>query len=214
MSRNNSSHWQKLNTLPNSVIEKAIGERLNPMQYADTATYQYQMMCVSKTNTELSLIYFIIFPENIALKKPAYQSSTDEDDVTRNAAGSAVDGNLANNWEGGDPCSHTAEDPEAWLAVDLQGTYIHTRLCHIDQQEWRIWYSTNTNVCGSTYQSNLQASNTNRFSKNTTTACSHNTKVVVTLFIVHQHKRCGPPLHSLYSGLHSISSCVLNFEFK
>ena len=60
--------------------------------------------------------------ENIALKKPAYQSSTD-DNEPRNAAEKAVDGNLANNWGGGDPCSHTAEDPQAWWAVDLQDTY-------------------------------------------------------------------------------------------
>ena len=105
------------------MIEKYISEGLNPLQYDDTASYQYQMICVSKTDTELSLMHFIILPENIALNKPAYQSSTDDDDVTRNAAGSAVDGNLANNWEDGDLCSHTAEDPEAWWAVDLQGTY-------------------------------------------------------------------------------------------
>ena len=105
------------------MIEKYIDEGLHPLQYDDTASYQYQMICVSKTDTELSLMHFIIFPENIALKKPAYQSSTDDDDVTRNAAGSAVDGNLANNWECGDPCSNTATDPEAWWAVDLQSTY-------------------------------------------------------------------------------------------
>ena len=58
---------------------------------------------------------------NIALGKPAYQSST-EDPLDRSAAGGAVDGSLANGWFAGDHCQHTLKDDQAWWAVDL-GNY-------------------------------------------------------------------------------------------
>ena len=60
--------------------------------------------------------------ENIALGKPAYQSSTDNP-PGRCAAGGAVDGRLANDWSGGDQCAHTLSNQQAWWAVDLGQVY-------------------------------------------------------------------------------------------
>ena len=59
---------------------------------------------------------------NIALKKPAYQSSTDSP-VDKCEARFAVDGDRGTNWSQ-DPCSHTDNDPQAWWAVDLGQVYM------------------------------------------------------------------------------------------
>ena len=58
-----------------------------------------------------AIIHFDVFTisVNIAFGKPAYQSSTDNPQ-DKCAAGGAVDGSLANNWGGGDRCSHTLND--------------------------------------------------------------------------------------------------------
>ena len=67
--------------------------------------------------TYISVIYFPI-SVNIALNKQAYQSSTYTD--PQGAAEGAVDGNIANDWENGDHCSHTDKEMYAWWAVDLR----------------------------------------------------------------------------------------------
>ncbi len=53
---------------------------------------------------------------NLALNKPAYQSS---DYGSTALAGKAVDGNADSNWASGS-CTHTKKEQGAWWAVDLQ----------------------------------------------------------------------------------------------
>ena len=52
---------------------------------------------------------------NVALGKPALQSSTDHGGL----ASRAVDGDINSNW-GGSSCTHTAHESEPWFRVDLQ----------------------------------------------------------------------------------------------
>ena len=52
---------------------------------------------------------------NVALGKPAVQSSTDHGGL----ASRAVDGDINSNW-GGSSCTHTAHESEPWFRVDLQ----------------------------------------------------------------------------------------------
>ena len=58
----------------------------------------------------------ILDSSNLALKKPAFQSSLYED----NYPSLAVDGNYGTNYE---QCSHTGYDTGAWWAVDLGQEY-------------------------------------------------------------------------------------------
>ena len=55
---------------------------------------------------------------NVALNRPAYQSSTWDDSVVSYPASYANDGNHGTNLIN-DLCSSTLEEPNAWWAVDL-----------------------------------------------------------------------------------------------
>lgn len=59
--------------------------------------------------------------ENIAVGRPAYQSTTYND----NTAGLAVDGDTS-NLLGQGSCTHTEIETSPWWAVDLQGSYTVT----------------------------------------------------------------------------------------
>jgi hypothetical protein len=67
----------------------------------------------------ISLGANLVLGANLALNKPAFQSST----LTFNShvaiASEAVDGNTDSNYERGKSCSHTSFDKKAWWAVDL-----------------------------------------------------------------------------------------------
>ena len=62
---------------------------------------------------------YLILTENIALSKPAVQSSTESDW----AASRATDGDYNINFQGGHTCTHTTGDEHGWLVIDLQGNY-------------------------------------------------------------------------------------------
>ncbi|KAL3868054.1 hypothetical protein ACJMK2_040892 [Sinanodonta woodiana] len=64
------------------------------------------------------------FGENVALLKPANQSSTYEEDRFRFNASLGVDGNISTNFYRDKTCSHTnAGQTSAWWTVDLQGFF-------------------------------------------------------------------------------------------
>ncbi|XP_075599255.1 uncharacterized protein LOC142600284 isoform X1 [Balearica regulorum gibbericeps] len=54
--------------------------------------------------------------QNVALGRPATQSSVLD---ASSVAANAVDGNRDSDWERGDSCAHTVEEPEPWWRVDL-----------------------------------------------------------------------------------------------
>ena len=66
-----------------------------------------------------SYIYFTEQPENIAVGRPAYQSSTY--DVRPLGPEVAVDGNTATHLDS-KSCTHTNTDTNPWWFVDLQWT--------------------------------------------------------------------------------------------
>ena len=62
---------------------------------------------------------------NLALKKPAWQSSN----YSHNGlAHEAVDGDPSNNFLKDYSCTHTQGDPIPWWTVDLQGEYLVTEV--------------------------------------------------------------------------------------
>jgi len=61
-----------------------------------------------------------VVPENVALNKPASQSS--DKSATKGQAGLAVDGNTDGSFPNGS-VTHTLSDAEAWWEVDLEGIF-------------------------------------------------------------------------------------------
>ena len=64
---------------------------------------------------------FCLTERNIAVNKPAYQSSNRVSSVE--SAGRAVDGNRNTLFISGGSCTHTVQELNPWWAVDLQSTY-------------------------------------------------------------------------------------------
>ena len=61
--------------------------------------------------------------KNLALNKPAWQSSIYSSQHENATADKAVDGNAANNFNG-KSCTHTNEEQRPWWVVDLGAEYL------------------------------------------------------------------------------------------
>ena len=70
--------------------------------------------------------------DNVALNKPAFQSSLWEDDV----ASRAVDGDWSNNLDD-QHCAHTLKEPTPWWAADLGAQYKVERVVLVNRNSHR-----------------------------------------------------------------------------
>ena len=69
---------------------------------------------------------YILVSSNLALNKPAWQSSTDPYSDYYGfepVAGFAVDGDRSSMYYTGS-CTHTNDEPNPWWTVDLEGEYV------------------------------------------------------------------------------------------
>lgn len=88
----------------------------------------------------LTLFPFFFLATNLALGKPARQSSLD--DIYPGAAANVVDGNYA-TWTNDRSqylCSHTDNTERSWWAVDLEVTYQITNILVYNREDGKKWY--------------------------------------------------------------------------
>ncbi len=85
-----------------------------------------RLYSVFPNHCDLHRAIFSVLGENIALHKPAYQSSDNYN--TAGTANVAVDGNRDSNFKRGWTCTHTTREHTPWFVVDLQREYLVTKV--------------------------------------------------------------------------------------